>query len=149
MFQSQLDRTGAATPPGLRALYGRHRHLVNYLFIGGLASATDLAIFLVLFNIAGTSALFAHSVAVPTAVLLSFTINARHNFRTHDFIALRLMSFVVVCTIGYIAGYAVIAACAAAGLGANLGKFVSLPVVFAIQYLLNANITFRRVGGRA
>ena len=127
----------------LRGFYARNRQLVNYAFIGGFASAVDVALFLVLFNVVGTSALVAHSVAVPTSVLISFTINARHNFRTHDHMPLRLLSFATVCTIGYLSGYAVIAGFAAGGLSENLGKIASLPVVFIIQYLLNAKITFR------
>lgn len=129
----------------LRHVPERHHHLVKYLLIGGTASAIDVALFLVLFNLVGTSALVAHSISVPTSVLFSFFVNARHNFRTSDLMALRLFSFVVVCLIGYLAGYGIIAAAAAAGLGENVGKILSLPVVFLIQYGLNSRITFRRV----
>jgi putative flippase GtrA len=82
-------------------------------------------------------------------VLFSFFVNARHNFNTTDHTALRLLSFVVVCTIGYGAGYGVIEFCRAAGLGANLGKVVSLPVVFILQYALNSRITVRRAQSSA
>jgi putative flippase GtrA len=129
----------------LRPVPARHHHLVKYLLIGGTASAIDVVLFLILFNLVGTSALVAHSISVPTSVLFSFFVNARHNFRTSDHMALRLLSFATVCLIGYLAGYAVIAAAAGAGLGENVGKILSLPVVFLIQYLLNSRITFRRV----
>lgn len=122
----------------------KHPHLVKYFLIGATASAIDVVLFLVLFNLAGTTALAAHSVSVPTAILFSFFVNARHNFRTNDHMALRLISFVTVCVIGYLVGYAIIETAAAVGAGENLGKIVSLPVVFVIQYLLNSRITFRR-----
>jgi hypothetical protein len=32
--------------------------------------------------------------------------------------------------------------CRSVGLGANLGKIFSLPLVFVLQYLLNSRITF-------
>ena len=128
----------------LRTRAHHHRHLIKYFLIGVTASAIDVVLFLILFNWVGTSALAAHSVSVPTAVLFSFVVNARHNFRTVDYPMLRLFSFVVVCTIGYVSGYAVIEAAIAFGSDANIGKIVSLPVVFAIQYILNSKITFRK-----
>ena len=135
------------TPTGLKAVltgrYRHHQHLVKYLLIGGAASALDVVLFLVLFNVVGTSALVAHSISVPTSVLFSFVTNARHNFHTHDKFALRLFSFAAVCTVGYAAGFAVIAFAVQLGLGENVGKILSLPVVFLLQYVLNSRITFR------
>lgn len=131
-------------PAVLRALHARHRTLANYVLIGGTASAIDVVLFLALFNLAGTSALLAHSVSVPTAILFSFFVNARHNVRTHDRMALRLASFVAVCLVGYLAGYGVILAAATVGIGENAGKILSLPVVFVVQYVLNSRITFRK-----
>ena len=123
----------------------RREQLLKYFLIGCTASALDVLIFLLLFNGIGTTALLAHSVSVPTAVLFSFFTNARHNFRTRDYVALRLVSFAVVCAIGYATGYAVIMASVASGSDANMGKVFSLPMVFSIQYLLNSRITFRKV----
>lgn len=128
-----------------KKLSQKHETLLKYFLIGGAASALDVLIFFVLFNLVGTTALMAHSISVPTAVLFSFVTNARHNFRVNDYMKLRLASFVVVCTIGYLAGYGVIVLAANVGLGENIGKFLSLPVVFIIQYVLNSKITFRRV----
>ncbi len=96
---------------------------------------------MVLFNFAHATPLMAHSISVPTSVLFSFTVNSRHNFYTADHILLRLTSFAIVATIGYAAGYGIIELCRSVGLGANLGK-TPLPVVFALQYLLNSRITF-------
>src|SRR5690606_5488644 len=127
-------------PPGFTV--GRHRHLLKYLLIGAVASALDVLLFMLFFNVVGTPALVAHSISVPAAVLFSFIVNARHNFKTADHMALRLLSFVVVCTIGYLSGYGVIELCRQQGLDANAGKIISLPVVFALQYVLNSRITF-------
>jgi putative flippase GtrA len=135
------------SPAGMKRLlqgrYRRHQHLVKYLLIGSAASAIDVMLFLVLFNLVGTTPLVAHSISVPTSVLFSFATNARHNFRTSDRIVLRLVSFAIVCAIGYVAGFGVIAAAAGLGFGENIGKIASLPVVFVIQYVLNSRITFR------
>ena len=125
-----------------RSKLRHHQHLLKYLLIGGTASAIDVVLFLLLYNVVGTGALVAHSISVPTSVLFSFIVNARHNFKTSDHMALRLLSFVVVCTIGYMSGFGVIELCRQQGLDANLGKIISLPVVFALQYVLNSRITF-------
>jgi putative flippase GtrA len=140
---------GGAATHQISALAARYRTLVKYFVIGAAASAIDVLLFLFLYNLVGASPLLAHSISVPTAVLFSFFINARHNFKTTDHTALRLLSFVIVCTIGYGAGYGVIELCRAAGLGANLGKVISLPVVFVLQYALNSRITFHKAQGGA
>jgi putative flippase GtrA len=132
-----------------RTLLTRHARLIRYFLIGGIASLIDILVFLTLYNLVGTSVLLAHSISVPSAVAFSFLMNARHNFRTTDLMALRLASFAGVCLIGYGIGYGIIDVSAAAGLGENIGKVLSLPFVFVIQYLLNSRITFRPRAGPA
>jgi putative flippase GtrA len=132
----------------LTAIAARHETLFKYFAIGATASAIDVVLFLLLYNVIGTPEMAAHSVSVPAAVLFSFIVNARHNFKTTSHTALRLLSFVIVCAIGYAAGYGVIELCSANGLGANIGKVVSLPVVFVLQYVLNSRITFYRPESR-
>jgi putative flippase GtrA len=125
-------------------LFKKHEHLVKYVVIGATAAALDLAIFMFLFNIMEATALQAHSVSVPTSVVFSFFANARHNFGTTDLWMLRMAIFAVVCTIGYAVGYFVIAIAVSSGFGANIGKILSLPMVFLTQYFLNSRITFRK-----
>ncbi len=133
--RAAMASMGVASP-------GRHRHLLKYLLIGATASAIDVVLFMLFYNVVRVPAFAAHSISVPTAVLFSFIVNARHNFKTADHMALRLLSFVVVCTIGYLSGFGVIELCRQQGLDANIGKIISLPVVFALQYVLNSRITF-------
>lgn len=135
-------RPATSAPSGSSIEMKQHKHLLKYLLIGGTASMIDVVLFLLIYNAIGASALVAHSISVPTSVLFSFIVNARHNFKTSDHMALRLLSFVVVCTIGYLSGFGVIELCRQQGIDANIGKIISLPVVFAIQYVLNSRITF-------
>ncbi|MEM9739350.1 MAG: GtrA family protein [Pseudomonadota bacterium] len=140
------------------AFYRDNETLVKYALIGGTASAIDVILFFVLFNfvfpdtvsflgLEMSKELASHSIAVPTSVMFSFVVNARHNFKTEDHGFLRFISFCIVCTIGYAAGFGVIVAVQQAfadpDLGGNFGKLASLPVVFIIQYVLNSKITFR------
>ena len=122
----------------------QHEQALKYLIIGGAASAIDVLLFMLLFNFAGFTEWQSHSVSVPVSVLFSFLVNARHNFKTHDYMLLRLASFSIVCLIGFFAGYGVIEAARAAGIDSNIGKIASLPVVFIIQFVLNSRITFRK-----
>ena len=138
-----FDETNVQSHSQASRFFDTHQRLIRYILIGATASAIDVILFLVLFNVVQTSAIVAHSISVPVSVLFSFFTNARHNFKVADHTALRLLSFVVVCTIGYAAGYAVIVAVVAFGFSENIGKIASLPVVFVIQYALNSRITFR------
>lgn len=132
----------------LQQLAIKHQVLLRYFLIGATASAIDLILFFVLFNFMNTSELVAHSVSVPTAVVFSFLVNARHNFKTTDHAVLRFISFCIVCTIGYGVGFGVIlltqSVMGPPDLAANIGKILSLPVVFIVQFILNSRITFRK-----
>lgn len=139
------DRIEAVPRPShnlVRELVARHRKLINYFLIGATASLIDVLLFMVIYNLLHAPALVAHSISVPAAVLFSFTINTRHNFKTTDQVWLRMTSFIIVCVIGYAAGFGVIELCKQTGIGANLGKLLSLPIVFVLQYVLNSRITF-------
>lgn len=151
----------------LMGLYRQHETLLKYFFIGGMASAIDVVLYFILYNfvfpdtvqiggLAMSDELAAQSISVPTAIVFSFVVNARHNFKTNDYALIRFISFCIVCLIGYLAGYWVILAVQdimvqqfsmTEQLGGNIGKIVSLPVVFIIQYILNSKITFRKVSG--
>jgi putative flippase GtrA len=126
----------------------RHEQVLKYLLIGGTASAIDVVLFMVFFNLVGLTEWQSHSISVPTSVLFSFVINARHNFRTSDHMMLRLMSFSLVCLLGFFVGYGVIEGGRSLGVDSNIGKLASLPVVFVLQYLLNSRITFRKIQSR-
>ncbi|MEL6663748.1 MAG: GtrA family protein [Pseudomonadota bacterium] len=165
-MSSQDANTGQSTGLVDRAMgfYRDNEQLVKYALIGGTASAIDVILFFILFNFVFpdtvsflgmemSKELASHSIAVPTSVVFSFVVNARHNFKTEDYGLLRFISFCIVCTIGYAAGYGVIVAVqqffADPDLGGNIGKLASLPVVFIIQYVLNSKITFRPVPSAA
>jgi putative flippase GtrA len=128
--------------------FHQHEHVLKYLLIGGTASAIDVALFMALFNLFDFNEWQSHSISVPVAVLFSFATNARHNFRTSDHLVLRLMSFSLICLLGFFVGYGVIETGRFLGADSNIGKLASLPVVFILQYLLNSRITFRKTQSR-
>jgi len=115
-----------------------------YLVIGGTASAIDVGVFLYLHEIMSVSAIISHSVSIPLSAIFSFTLNAYLNFKKTDKLALRLASFSIVVGIGYLLGVAIIWVFDVYfQTGGTIGKFVSLPFVFLIQFFLNSKISFR------
>lgn len=126
----------------------RHATLAKYLLIGGTAAVLDLSVFFLLFNFTAAGVVISQTVAMIVGLVFSFALNATKNFQTTDRILLRLLSFVCVCAIGFLLGLGIILAFAAAFpnpvIGGNIGKVVSLPFVFIVQYTINKKVTFRK-----
>lgn len=138
----QLAPGGAHS--ALAVAWDRYHHLIKYLLIGGSAAAIDLGLFLVMHHVVEFGPIASHAVSVPTSVVWSFLLNAFFNFRTTDRLFARFLSFAGVAVVGFLAGAAVIELVhGMAGLNADLAKLASLPIVFAVQYLLNSRISFR------
>lgn len=115
-----------------------------YAVIGGLASAVDVGVFVMLHELARVSPLVAHTVSIPTAAAFSFVGNAWLNFRTTDRLPRRAGSFAAIVALGYALGALVIwLSVSLTPFGATAGKIASLPLVFALQFALNSRISFR------
>ncbi len=118
--------------------------LLRYAGIGATAVLVDVATFMLLYNVVGLGEVWAQSISVAVAVVYSFTLNARWNFKVDDRLLSRFLSFVAVSFVGYLAGLAIILAASNwFDLSPNIGKIISLPVVFVIQYSLNRVTSFR------
>ena len=116
-----------------------------YFLIGGVASAIDVGLFVLMYEWVGTSALVAHSISIPVSALYSFTCNAIFNFRTTDRILSRLLSFSVIVGLGYVLGALIIwLVVSYTGFGGTMGKLASLPAVFFFQFFLNSRISFKK-----
>ena len=116
----------------------------RYFLIGGMASAIDVGVFIVLHEFLDFSAIASHSISIPISAIYSFTLNAFLNFKTTDKLLLRFISFSIVVMLGYLLGALVIWFTENfLGLSGTIGKIISLPLVFVFQYFLNAKISFR------
>jgi putative flippase GtrA len=114
------------------------------LVIGGIASAIDVGLFVLLYEVVGISAIIAHSISIPISAIYSFFCNAVFNFRTTDKILSRFLSFSVVVALGYGLGVLIIYFVESnTALGGTFGKLLSLPAVFFFQYFLNSRISFK------
>ena len=121
-----------------------HHEFVNYLLIGIIASSIDVILFWLFFDIFQEDVSFANAISVSFSALFSFTVNSLYNFKKSDKVFLRLLSFIMVITVGYFAGlYLILFLINFVGIEAVVSKLISLPVVFLIQYFLNSSISFR------
>lgn len=115
-----------------------------YLLIGGVASAIDVGVFIILYEFVGVSALASHSISIPLSAAYSFICNAYFNFGVTDKLLMRFISFSIVVVLGYLLGAAVISLVVTfSPWGGTVGKILSLPLVFIFQYFLNSRISFR------
>lgn len=122
----------------------RNNRLFMYALIGGMASIIDVGLFVLLHELVKLPALVAHSVSIPVSAAYSFVGNAWFNFRTTDRLPGRAVSFAIVVTLGYALGALVITLFVShTPLGGTIGKLVSLPLVFLLQFVLNSQFSFR------
>ena len=118
--------------------------ILAYLFIGGIAAAIDLGIFVFMYERVGLTAVISHSISVPISAIFSFLCNAFFNFRKTDLLLFRSISFLTVIGLGYLLGLAIIILVGdILQLGGTIGKLVSLPFVFLFQFYSNSKISFR------
>ncbi len=130
-------------PMTIPSLWRAQRNLLLYAAIGASGVALDLVLFLLLHNSAGMHELAANAISTTAGITNNFLLNAFFNFRRSDDLAGRFVRFYAVGLLG-LAMVAVILLVFATWLGAdaNIVKALSLPLVLALQYTLNARWSF-------
>ncbi len=140
----QVEPGLAIGPDKGRRLTGELATLIKYFGIGVSAMAIDVGLFLLLYNVFDLGTVASQSISVSVAVLYSFAMNARYNFKVSDRLAARFLGFVAVSFVGYLVGLAIIKIVSDGfDLNASVGKIVGLPVVFIVQYALNSRLSFK------
>jgi putative flippase GtrA len=124
--------------------FGRNRQFLLYCAIGLLGVTLDFVLYTGLLELAGLHHQVANAAGYGSGTLLSFTLNARFNFKKQDWLLLRLLSF---CAVGLL-GWAV-----SAGLlllmidrlawNKLLAKLAAIAVVVLLQYNFNRLVSFR------
>ncbi len=69
---------------------------VTYIIIGGFATSLDVGIFLFLHELIVIKALICHSISVPTAAIVSFSLNAYLNFKKQIYCFVALFHFLLL-----------------------------------------------------
>ncbi|MFF4586951.1 GtrA family protein [Streptomyces sp. NPDC001388] len=119
------------------------RQLVRYTLIGGSGVTLDLVVFLLLHNTAGMDEQFANALSTTLAITNNFVLNARFTFERRDRIVVRFLRFYAVGLTGVVlTNLLFLAFTDGLGVDANLVKAGSLPLVLALQFVLNRKWSF-------
>jgi putative flippase GtrA len=130
--------------PSLKRALRDNRQFLLYCVIGASGVTLDFLVYSILVR-AGLHVQVANAAGYTSGTILSFILNARFNFKTRDWVALRFLSF---CAVGFL-GWA-----ASAGLlyvlvdrlawNKYLAKLATILVVVILQYNLNRIFSFRK-----
>lgn len=118
------------------------RRFVLYATIGAAAFAADYSVFLALF-LGSDDPYLANVAGICVGMTISFSLNRTVNFRKPDAPARRAARFVVVAGLGMAVSTLILMALLDLGIDARIAKAVAMPLVFAMQFLMNALWTFR------
>jgi putative flippase GtrA len=129
----------------LTALFHGNRQLLLYCLIGTSGATLDFLIYSAIVKWGGGHYQIANAIGYASGTALSFTLNARFNFKTSDWLMLRLMSFFGVAALGW-ATSAGILQLTVGWLGWNkyLAKLMTTFVTVLLQYNLNRLVSFRK-----
>ncbi|WP_312870171.1 GtrA family protein [Streptomyces himalayensis] len=117
--------------------------LIRYTLIGGSGVTLDLVAFLLLHNWAGMHEQFANAISTTLGITNNFILNALFTFERRDRIVVRFLRFYAVGLTGIVLTYLLFLVFTdALGLDANIVKVGSLPLVLALQFVLNRKWSF-------
>ncbi|MFI1292385.1 GtrA family protein [Streptomyces sp. NPDC020792] len=119
------------------------RQLLSYTLIGGSGVVLDLVAFLLLHNTAGMDEQFANVLSTTLGIANNFVLNARFTFDRRDRIVVRFLRFYAVGLAGIaLTNLLFLVFTDALGIDADLVKAGSLPLVLALQFVLNRKWSF-------
>ncbi|MGW1538918.1 GtrA family protein [Streptomyces sp. NPDC002309] len=119
------------------------RQLVTYTLVGGSGVLLDLAVFAVLYNVLGWHEQFANGLSTTLAITNNFVLNAVFTFGKRDRLLLRFVRFYAVGLVGIALTMGLLWLFAGRlGADPNLVKAASLPLVLAVQFVLNRKWSF-------
>lgn len=128
----------------LATLLGANRQVILYFFIGASAAALDYGLFYVLGGSAALGNVAATVVSISCSTLYAFSLNAFLNFKTHDNLHVRFLSYSSVSLLAMTLSAALLFIFSdTLGLDRMLVKALSLPPIVLLQYLLNKRFSFR------
>ena len=121
------------------------RQFLLYCAIGFSGVGLDFGIFSLLVHGGLLDYQSANAIGYACGTLLSFSLNAKFNFRVTDKLALRLASFFSIAFLGWLTSAGLLHLLIS-GYGCNkyLAKFSTLVVVVLLQYNLNRLLSFRK-----
>jgi len=121
---------------------GLANRFVFYAAIGACAFVADYSVFLAVLH-TGASPYVANVLGICVGITVSFSLNRKYNFRKVDATAQRATRFVVTALLGMGVSTLVIMLLISHQVDARIAKAMAMPMVFVMQFLINARWTFR------
>jgi putative flippase GtrA len=119
------------------------RQLVRYTLIGGSGVAIDFVVFLLLHNLVGMDEQLANALSTTLGIANNFVLNALFTFERRDRLVVRFLRFYAVGLTGIVfTNLLFLAFTDGLGIDANVVKAASLPLVLALQFVLNRKWSF-------
>ncbi|WP_093838576.1 GtrA family protein [Streptomyces aidingensis] len=119
------------------------RQLIRYTLVGGTGVTLDLAVFLLLYNMAGLHEQAANAISTTAGITNNFILNAVFTFDRRDRLLVRFLRFYAVGLSGIVLTHLLLVVCSGRlGVDPNLVKAASLPLVLAVQFVLNRKWSF-------
>ena len=123
--------------------YQQHRNFILYGVIGCVTTAIDVGIFTLLahFNI---HELIANTISYQVAMVASFFLNRKYNFKIKDKVWQRFLSFFIVNLIGYgLSQLLVFLFITKFGMNDFIGKLLATILAAICQFLFIKHLTFK------
>jgi putative flippase GtrA len=128
----------------LTDLFRSNRRLVLYCLIGSAGATLDFLTYSAFVKWGGVHPQVANAAGYALGTTLSFTLNALFNFKTCDWLPLRLLSFFGVAFLGWAASAGVLyVTIDVMGWNKYAAKLATMVVAVLLQYNLNRLISFR------
>lgn len=120
-----------------------------YCLCGGIGVSTDYAVYYLSFS-NGMWYQGANGLGYLAGTLISFTLNRIFTFGMRDRVLQRLMLFLAVAAVGFLASAALLwVLVGQADIDPRIAKLITLPMVVVLQFLLNRRITFNSASAAA
>lgn len=129
----------------LTALFHGNRQLVLYCLIGTSGASLDFLIYSAIVKWGGGHYQIANAIGYASGTALSFTLNAWLNFKVRDWLAMRLMCFFGVASIGWMTSASLLQIMVGwLGWNKYFAKLMTTFVTVLLQYNLNRLLSFRK-----
>lgn len=119
------------------------RQLIRYTLVGGSGVVLDLVTFFLLYNWLGLHEQVANAISTSLGITNNFVLNALFTFERRDRLVVRFLRFYAVGLTGIALTYVLFRIFSDwLGVDPNIVKAGSLPLVLALQFVLNRKWSF-------
>lgn len=130
----------------LIALFHGNRQFLFYCLIGASGATLDFLVYSAMVKWGGGHYQVANAIGYASGTTLSFILNSRFNFKTSDWVLLRLVSFFGVATLGWAASAGLLQITVGSfDWNKYLAKLLTIFVTVLLQYNLNRLLSFRKI----